>query len=93
MKKLISSGGYIPKWLPCGKKVNRNGRTGQGCITECPYKTVDEIESCYKEYKNRLILSASMLGMYKPGMWFTDLKDEYFDYLEKLEQTPTSNTK
>ena len=47
-------GSYVPKILPCGKFVNRNGSKGECCRTVCPHKSNFEIEQCYKVYKEWL---------------------------------------
>ncbi len=49
---------YLPYQLPCGKKVNQHWmpeKEMECCKTECPGKSINQIESCYKSNKHKVI--------------------------------------
>lgn len=64
------------RYLPCGRLVYSYN---QSCRTECPHKTNEEIEECYKYHAN--ILTKKMekaFGRKIHDLEWHEMKNEYF---------------
>lgn len=80
---------YIPKWLPCGKRVNDNYTVGQDmqcCCTECPEKSYAEIDICYETYRENLIVEMRNAGYKVSKENWIEFKDKYLEKKMKQQQ-------
>lgn len=78
---MVISKDYIPRWLPCGKKVNEYIIRGkiQCCSTECPEKSNKEIKLCYRYHKSKILKLIRKLKIDLSKYSWLEIKDALFE--------------